>query len=79
LAHHPDGLSPVLRAAIFGLAMSAAGQFGDLLESCLKRDVGAKDSGRVIPRFGGILDLIDSPVLALPVGWFLLTWVWNVV
>lgn len=75
----PDGLSPIWRAFFFGLALSASGQLGDLLESCFKRDAGIKDSGNVIPRFGGILDLIDSPVLALPVAWFLLTAVFNVV
>jgi phosphatidate cytidylyltransferase len=75
----PEGLSPVWRAFFFGLALSATGQLGDLLESCFKRDAGIKDSGNVIPRFGGILDLIDSPVLALPVAWFLLTAVFNVV
>lgn len=64
---------------LFGLALSITGQVGDLLESCFKRDAGSKDSGKVIPRFGGILDLVDSPVLAIPVGWFLLTEVWSVV
>jgi phosphatidate cytidylyltransferase len=71
-------LDPISRAAIFGFCMSAMGQFGDLLESGFKRDGGIKDSGHIIPRFGGILDLIDSPVLAMPVGWFLLTEWWGV-
>ena len=75
----PEGMPPLWRAAIFGLAMSAAGQFGDLVESCFKRDAGIKDSGKVMPHYGGILDMIDSPVLAMPVAWFLLTVVWNVV
>lgn len=79
LIHEPGGSSPLFRAALFGLSMSLAGQLGDLLESCFKRDAGTKDSGKVIPRFGGILDLIDSPMLAVPVGWFLLARVWNVV
>ena len=74
----PDGMSPLLRAIFFGLAMSATGQFGDLIESSFKRDAHVKDSGELIPRFGGILDLIDSPVVALPIAWFLLTAVWNV-
>ena len=60
-------------AVAFGLMLSAAGQLGDLVESCFKRDAGAKDSGKLIPRFGGILDLIDSPLLALPVAWILIT------
>lgn len=73
------GRPPIWQAALFGLAMSIAGQFGDSVESCFKRDAGIKDSGKLIPGFGGILDIIDSPVLAMPVAWFLLTVVWNVV
>ena len=72
----PDNISLkflLLRAAGIGVLLSAAGQVGDLVESCFKRDAGVKDSGRLIPRFGGILDLIDSPLLAVPVAWFLLT------
>ncbi len=72
-----DGMNPLLRAAIFGLVVGGVGQFGDFLESVFKRDAGVKDSGHVMPRFGGILDLIDSPVLAMPVAWFLLTEVWG--
>lgn len=72
------GLSPTIRALSFGIVMSLAGQMGDLLESCFKRDVQIKDSGKIMPRFGGILDLIDSPIVAVPVGWFLLTAIWGV-
>ena len=79
LQHDPEGISPTFRALLFGLALSAAGQLGDLIESSFKRDVQVKDSGTLIPRLGGILDLIDSPVVALPIAWFLLTAVWNVV
>ncbi len=79
LVHDLNGMSPVIRALVFGLVLSVAGQIGDLFESCFKRDAGTKDSGNVIPQYGGILDLVDSPVLAMPVGWFLLTMVWNVV
>jgi len=71
--------SPMVRAMLFGVAMSAAGQMGDLIESSFKRDADIKDSGRVLPRFGGILDLVDSPVVSMPVAWLLLTVVWNVV
>ena len=74
-----SALSPIVRAGLFGLAMSAAGQIGDLIESCFKRDADIKDSGRILPRFGGILDLVDSPVISMPVAWLLLTIVWNLV
>lgn len=74
----PSAMSPLARSAIIGFTISVVGQFGDLFESALKRDAGMKDSGRVMPRFGGILDLIDSPVLTLPVAWWLLTVVWAV-
>ena len=79
IRNDPASISPGLRAVLFGLALSIAGQIGDLVESCFKRDSGVKDSGKVIPHYGGILDLIDSPVFAMPVAWFLLTTVWNVV
>ncbi len=73
------GPTPMVRAALFGLAMSASGQFGDLIESCFKRDAQIKDSAKIIPKFGGILDLVDSPVFSVPVAWLLLTVVWKVV
>ena len=79
VSHDPDAISPLPRAALLGLALSVAGQFGDLVESSFKRDAVVKDSGALIPRFGGILDLIVSPVVAVPVAWFLLTAVWSVV
>ncbi len=72
-------MAPMWCAGFFGLIMSLSGQLGDLLESCFKRDADMKDSGKIIPRFGGILDLVDSPLVAIPVAWFLLTAVWDMV
>lgn len=66
------------QAIIFGGVMSIFGQFGDLLESLLKRSAGIKDSGQILPGFGGILDMIDSPIFAVPVAWFLLTQIWSI-
>ena len=78
LADLPAG-SPLLRAAILGSLLSIVGLLGDLVESSFKRDACVKDSGKVVPRFGGILDLVDSPLFAVPVGWFLLTALWDMV
>lgn len=60
------------RGAVLGVVLALVGQGADLFESALKRDGGAKDSGRTIPGFGGMLDVIDSPLLALPVAYWLL-------
>lgn len=54
------------KAIIFGVVIGGIGQLGDLLESMMKRDAEVKDSSKLIPGFGGILDVIDSPLLAAP-------------
>ena len=54
------------KGLIFGVVIGGIGQLGDLLESLMKRDAEVKDSGRSIPGFGGVLDVIDSPLLAAP-------------
>ncbi len=59
----PLALWPV---AIFGAVVGLVGQFGDLCESLLKRSAQIKDSGALVPEFGGVLDIIDSPLLAAP-------------
>ena len=56
---------------VFGMIIGCIGQMGDLLESLMKRDAEVKDSGRAIPGFGGILDVIDSPLLAAPFAYLL--------
>ena len=48
------------------LLLSILGQFGDLVESALKRYYGVKDSGKILPGHGGILDRFDSMLLVLP-------------
>jgi len=49
-----------------GVLLGVVGQFGDLAESALKRSAGAKDTGRLIPGHGGILDRLDSLLFNLP-------------
>jgi phosphatidate cytidylyltransferase len=61
---------------IFGVVVGLAGVLGDLAESLLKRDLGCKDSSTWMPGFGGVLDVIDSPLLAAPVGY--VVWLWLV-
>ena len=53
-------------AAIFGFCFAFIAQAGDLAESMIKRDAEQKDSASNVPGFGGILDIIDSPLLAAP-------------
>ncbi|MFN3166919.1 MAG: phosphatidate cytidylyltransferase [Phycisphaeraceae bacterium] len=59
-------------ALLVGVVLAVVGQGGDLLASMLKRDAAVKDSGASVPGFGGVLDVIDSPLLAGPVAYWLL-------
>ncbi|MBZ0170745.1 MAG: phosphatidate cytidylyltransferase, partial [Phycisphaerales bacterium] len=55
-----------------GALFACIGQAGDLVASVLKRDAGVKDAGGTVPGFGGVLDVIDSLLLAPPVAYWLL-------
>ena len=63
------------QAMIFGAMFAFLGQFGDLAESMIKRDAQEKDSASNVPGFGGVLDVIDSPIFTAPLAYlyFMLT------
>ncbi len=61
------GQVPVPALLLFCLIVTIAGQVGDLVKSAFKRWAGVKDSGRILPEFGGMIDMVDSFVLEGPV------------
>lgn len=59
---------------VVGLAVMTAATLGDLGESMIKRDLGIKDMGSLLPGHGGVMDRLDSLLLAAPVAYLLLSW-----
>ncbi|MEO1007116.1 MAG: phosphatidate cytidylyltransferase [Planctomycetota bacterium] len=62
-----------IAGAAVGAMLGGLGQLGDLAASMLKRDAGVKDAGRALPGFGGVLDMLDSPIFVAPVAYWLLS------
>lgn len=73
LLHHFGIDAPSISIAfVMGVLMGGLGQCGDLAASLLKRDAGVKDAGTSLPGFGGVMDIIDSPILVAPFAYWVL-------
>ena len=66
------GWRAIALSALFGALCSLGGTVGDLVESLIKRDAGLKDMSNFLPGHGGIMDRLDSMLVAVPVGWLVL-------
>ena len=64
---------PYHHLLILGVSIGILAQLGDLAESLIKRDVGVKDSGWIVPGLGGVLDIIDSLLFSGPFLYFYIT------
>ena len=60
--------------AVLGAVAAGAATLGDLIESSIKRDLGIKDMGNLLPGHGGLMDRLDSLVIVAPVAWAVLLW-----
>lgn len=65
---------PWWKGAVIGIVVAGAATVGDLIESSIKRDLGIKDMGTLLPGHGGLMDRLDSLVVCIPVVWALLLW-----
>ncbi|MEX2468185.1 MAG: phosphatidate cytidylyltransferase [Pseudohongiellaceae bacterium] len=70
----PASLQSIIAPVLIALLISFAGYFGDINMSAIKRDAGVKDSSRLLPGMGGIIDRIDSLTMTAPVFIYFVIW-----
>jgi phosphatidate cytidylyltransferase len=70
LYHDRDEFLSIGESLLLGIVVALAAPVGDLFESMLKRDMGVKDSGRMLAGHGGVLDRIDAILFAFPAAYF---------
>ncbi|WP_018132526.1 phosphatidate cytidylyltransferase [Effusibacillus pohliae] len=68
------GGHPLAQWVVTALVISVSGQLGDFVESGIKRSFDVKDSGRILPGHGGVLDRFDSLLFAAPIAYHVLVW-----
>jgi phosphatidate cytidylyltransferase len=64
--------TPFWVGIVLGVSLVAAGTCGDLIESIIKRDLGIKDMSSFLPGHGGVMDRLDSLLIAAPVAWLIM-------